>query len=386
MWRPAPEGVRPARRAECSRTLWPYRHVSRGAAGFNLPFAAPGSRRLISGAAETAALPSHGRRAKPASTVAASEVDAAHGLGGVARAGGGARRRHFVNARQVLRREHDFRRPEILVQISASLGADEGNNLFAARQQPGKRELRGRAVFLPGDLLDAPDKLEIALEIFSLEARRIAAVVAGRKIFEALDAPRQEAAAQRRIGDKTDAQLAAHRQDFVFGVAGPQRIFGLKRRDRMNGRGATQGCGRGFGKPQRAHLALLDQLCHGSDRIFHRSVWVDAMLVVKINALYAQPLEACLATLAHVLRAAVDTHPTAVGAADVAELCGKDHLPASTADCAADQFLVFAHAVDVGGVEKIDSPVESAVDRGNGLIVVAPGVEFGHPHTAQAEG
>src|SRR6266852_1265187 len=172
MWRPAPEGVRPARRAECSRTLWPYRHVSRGAAGFNLPFAAPGSRRLISGAAETAALPSHGRRDKPSAKVAASEVDAAHGLGGVARAGGGARRRYFVNARQVLRREQDFHRPEILVQISASLGADEGNNLFAARQQPGKRELRGRAVFLPGDLLDAPDKLEIALEIFSLEARR----------------------------------------------------------------------------------------------------------------------------------------------------------------------------------------------------------------------
>src|SRR6266849_9186133 len=238
-----------------------------------------GLRRLISGAAETAALPSHGWRDRSAGRATTSEVDAPHGLGGVARAGGGARRRHFVNARQVLRREHDFHRTEILVQISASLGADEGNNLFAARQQPGKRELRGRAVFLPGDLLDAPDKLEIALEIFSLEARRIAAVVAGRKIFEAPDAPRQEAAAQRRIGDKTNAQLAARRQDFVFGVAGPQRIFGLKRRDRMNGRGATQGCGRGFGKTQRAHLALLDQLCHGSDRIFDRGVWVDAMLI-----------------------------------------------------------------------------------------------------------
>src|SRR5712692_5547287 len=345
-----------------------------------------GLRRLISGAAETAALPSHGRRDKPASTVAASEVDAAHGLGGVARAGGGARRRHFVNARQVLRREHDFNRPEILVQISASLGADEGNNLFAARQQPGKRELRGRTVFLPGDLLDAPDKLEIALEIFSLEARGIAAVVAGREVLEALDLPRQEAAAQRGVSDKSNAQPAARRQDFGFGVAGPQRIFGLKRRDRVNGRGATQGCGRGFGKPQRAHLALLDQFRHGSDRIFHRGVWVDAMLVVKINALYAQPLEACLATLAHVLRAAIDTHPTAVGAADVAELCGEDHLPASPLDGAADQLLVFAHAVYVGGVEKIHSPVESVVDRGNGLIVIAPGVEFGHPHAAQAEG
>ncbi len=58
---------------------------------------------------------------------------------------------------------------------------------------------------------------------------------------------------------------------------------------------------------------------------------------------------------------------------------------AASFDGAADEDFVFAAAVDVGGVEKIDSEIDGAIDRGDGFVVVAAGIEFGHAHAAETE-
>ena len=47
--------------------------------------------------------------------------------------------------------------------------------------------------------------------------------------------------------------------------------------------------GTGFGEAKRFHLALLDEVGHGSDRIFDRHVRVDAVLVEKVDLFDAEP-------------------------------------------------------------------------------------------------
>jgi len=49
---------------------------------------------------------------------------------------------------------------------------------------------------------DTANKIEVLLEVFSLEARRIPAVIVGRKIFEAFDLAGEKAAAKRAVGNE----------------------------------------------------------------------------------------------------------------------------------------------------------------------------------------
>ena len=53
--------------------------------------------------------------------------------------------------------------------------------------------------------------------------------------------------------------------------------------------------GRGLGQAEVAHLALLHQLGHGAHRLLDRRVGVDAVLVVEVDHLDAEPLQALVA-------------------------------------------------------------------------------------------
>ena len=89
-------------------------------------------------------------------------------------------------------------------------------------KQPCKRELAGRAFLFIGDGFDTADKIEVLLEVFALEARRIPAVIVRRKILEAFDLAGEKAAAKRAIGDYADAEFLAGRQDRGLEVTRPQ--------------------------------------------------------------------------------------------------------------------------------------------------------------------
>ena len=69
------------------------------------------------------------------------------------------------------------------------------------------------------------------------------------------DRAREEAAAERGVGDEADAELAHGRQHRVLGVARPQRVLGLQRRDRVHGVRAADRLRRGLREPEVAHLA-----------------------------------------------------------------------------------------------------------------------------------
>lgn len=134
--------------------------------------------------------------------------------------------------------------------------------------------------------------------------------------------------------------------------------------------GAADGVGRGLAQAQRAHLALLHQLAHGADRILDRHRWIDAVLVVEVDHVDAQPLEARIARRLHVLRRSID----AVGAAgplDLAELGGEhDAVAARAGKRLADQLLVVAPAIHVGAVEHGDATIQRVVDQRDALGIV----------------
>src|SRR2546428_9116996 len=76
---------------------------------------------------------------------------------------------------------------------------------------------------------------------------------------------------------------------------------------------------------QRAHLALLDEALHRAHRFLDWHVGVDPVLVIKIDDVDAQALEARVAGLHDIFGPAVDAL-LAVGALGLAELGGDDRL------------------------------------------------------------
>src|SRR5437899_8356521 len=94
---------------------------------------------------------------------------------------------------------------EVLVQPLDVAGSRNGDDIGTLRQQPGERELGWRAAFLRGHGFDLCHQIPVAGEVLALEAR-----VGGSSLTDvrqALNGTGEEAAAERRIGDKTDAEL-----------------------------------------------------------------------------------------------------------------------------------------------------------------------------------
>ncbi len=212
-----------------------------------------------------------------------------------------------------------------------------------------------------------------------------AAPVVGGNVGGGLESSGEESAAEGGVGDEADAEFAAGGEDFVFGIAGPEGVFGLEGGDGMDFGGAAEGGGSGLRHAEVADFAGGDELGHSTDGVFDRGVGIDAVLVVEVDVVDAEALEAGVAGLANVFGPAVDAEEFAVGAAHVAELGGENDAVAAVADGAADELLVASGAVHVGGVEEVDAGVEGAVDDGDGFGVVGGSVELRHAHAAEAE-
>ena len=116
-------------------------------------------------------------------------------------------------------------------------------------------------------------------------------------------------------------------------------------------------------------------------------VRVDAVLVVQVDVVGAEPLQRAFDGGADVRRAAVEV-PAPPPAWEIEpELRGEHDLVAAALDGPADELLVGVRAVDLGGVDEGDAEVEGAVDGADRLGVVAAGagVGGGHAHRAEAD-
>src|SRR5204863_6907203 len=86
-------------------------------------------------------------------------------------------------------------------------------------------------------------------------------------------------------------------------------------------------------------------------------------LVVQIDRFHAETLEAGVAGVANVLRLAIDAEEaTRFRIAHVSEFRGEDHLLAPIANGPANELLVVADAVHVGGVEKVHADLDGAMN------------------------
>src|SRR5512143_4316024 len=74
----------------------------------------------------------------------------------------------------------------------------------------------------------------------------------------------------------------------------------------MNGVGPSNCLRVGLAQPEIAHLARVHELGHRSHGLLNRNVWIEAMLIVKINTFNSQSFKRTVASLAHVFRPAVD--------------------------------------------------------------------------------
>ncbi len=148
--------------------------------------------------------------------------------------------------------------------------------------------------------------------------------------------------------------------------------------------GAADGLRPRFGQADEAHLSLLHEACHRADRVLDRHFRIDAVLVVQVDRLLAQPLEARLASLRHVFGAAIDGILPALDT-DLSELGHQHHAIAAALDRAADQFLVMAPAVHVRGVEMVHAHVDRAADQILRRPVIGIAIDAGERHAAEPD-
>jgi hypothetical protein len=149
--------------------------------------------------------------------------------------------------------------------------------------------------------------------------------------------------------------------------------------------GAPQRGGRGLADAEEPHLARGHELGHGAPGLLDRERGVDAVLIVEVDVIDAEALQRRVARAAHVVGVPVHHAEAAFGPALVPELGREDHLVAPARDGLADEELVGAEAVDVGGVEEVDAELERAVDGGDGLGVVNRPVGPAHAHAAEPQ-
>ena len=159
------------------------------------------------------------------------------------------------------------------------------------------------------DLAEQIDQGLIRFPRLRREARDDVAEVGTVERRVLVDLPREEALAQRAVGNEADPEFLEGRQHFRFRVSPPQRVFALDRRDRLDRVRATDRLRSCFGKAEVLDLAFLNQVLHRSRHVFDRHVRVDTVLVEQIDGVDLEPLERGLGDLLDVLRPAIQAEP-----------------------------------------------------------------------------
>ena len=135
-------------------------------------------------------------------------------------------------------------------------------------------------------------------KILALEARVAGARVARGEVGEIGDDPGQQAAAERRVGDKRDAEILDRLARLGRLLAIEQREFALHRGDRVDRMGPPEPLRPRLAEPDKPHLAALDEPAHRADRLLDRHVGIDPVLVIEVDHIEPEPLQARVAGLA----------------------------------------------------------------------------------------
>src|SRR5579863_7293082 len=149
--------------------------------------------------------------------------------------------KHAVDFPQLSRSKRDLERLQILLQTSSLLGPEDGHDVLALRHYPRQRNLRGGSGFGIRQSFNVPYQIKILIEVIARKSRVKPPEVVLRDVLGPLEFASQEAAPQRAIRHKTDAEFANRCQNILLGVASPERILSLQRGDGMHAMSAPYG-------------------------------------------------------------------------------------------------------------------------------------------------
>src|SRR5438067_11302274 len=100
------------------------------------------------------------------------------------------------------------------------------------------------------------------------------------------------------------------------------------------------------------------------------------MLVVKIDAINAEPAQTRFARLLYVLWFAVNPAKSRrLRVTQDSKLCRDNSAMAFAANSASHQFLIRVRTINVGGMEKSNPSIYSAIDAGDRLRTVAAAIK-----------
>ncbi|HZM02726.1 MAG TPA: hypothetical protein VFC44_06855 [Candidatus Saccharimonadales bacterium] len=131
---------------------------------------------------------------------------------------------------------------------------------------------------------------------------------------------------------------------------------------------------------------LVLAVTHCPDSFFNRHLRVHSVLVIKVNHVNPETLQARIAALTNIFRLAIDPNELALFISDISKLGGQNYSVSVTFNCITKKSFVVPATIHIGCVEKVDSQVERPMNRRDGFFIVARPVEFRHSHAAQADG
>ena len=163
-------------------------------------------------------------------------LDQGHHFGGVALTDDGNLVETSGDIVEIVGSQVDMARSHVLFEVGHTLGAGNGNDVFALSQDPGESQQRRSDATSVGQFLNGVCQFEVGLEgLFGKAWIVFAAPVGGIEVVDFLDRAGEEAAAEWAVRDEGNAELAARGEYTVgFDIAGPQRVFALQSGDGMD--------------------------------------------------------------------------------------------------------------------------------------------------------
>jgi hypothetical protein len=163
-------------------------------------------------------------------------------------------------------------RSDIFLEPVKLGGSRNGNDPWLFRQQPGRGDLPGGSLLLPGDAFDHVDEHAVGPAVLLRKARLPAPEVVIGERLRLVDLAGQEALAQRGERHESDAELLEEWQDFLLRLAVPERLFALECGDGLHGIRPPYSCCAGFRQTEMQHLSLGNQILDRAGDVFDRRV------------------------------------------------------------------------------------------------------------------
>src|SRR5579864_1998906 len=211
---------------------------------------------------------------------------------------------------QIVSRELDSSRANILVQPRQLGCARDRYNPRLLREQPRKRYLSGSRLLLLRDFAKQVNQRLIRFPSFRREAREGAAEVRAVEFCIFINLSRQEALTQRAVRNEADSEFFKGGQHFLFRFAEPKRVFALDSGDWLNRVCATDRLCCRFRHAEVLYLALLNQFLHGARHVFNGHVGVNTVLIEQIDSFYLESFQRVLCHLLDTLWTAIQTYET----------------------------------------------------------------------------